>query len=96
MNDTNSPLDSANVRAAAVKRLSAVHDFRAHVVTFVVVNAGLLAIWFVTGHGYFWPGWILGGWGISLVLHAWEVYGHRPISEEEIVREMRRRGGARA
>jgi len=96
MNDTNSPTDSANVRAAAIKRLSAVRDFRAHVVAYVVVNAGLLAIWFVTGHGYFWPGWILGGWSISLVLHAWEVYGRRPISEEEIVREMSRRGGARA
>jgi hypothetical protein len=49
-----------------------------------------------SNHGYFWPGWILGGWSTGLALHAWKVYGPRPISEEEIRREMSRRGGGRA
>lgn len=92
--DTNPTADPADARAAAVKRLQARRDFATHLVTYLVVNAGLVLIWFVTGHGYFWPGWVLGGWAIAVALHAWEVYGRRAISEEDIVREMTRRGGA--
>ncbi|HUZ71269.1 MAG TPA: 2TM domain-containing protein [Candidatus Saccharimonadales bacterium] len=82
--------DTANARAAAVRRLSARRDFMAHVVAFVVVNAGLVAIWLATGHGYFWPAWVLGAWAIGLVLHAWDVYGRTPITDEEIRQEMER------
>lgn len=92
-NPTTGPTDD---RAAAVKRLQAKRDFATHLVTYLVINAGLVLIWFVTGHGYFWPGWVLGGWAIGVALHAWEVYGRRAISEEDIVHEMnRRRGGGR-
>ena len=45
------------------------------------------------GHGYFWPGWVLGGSGIRVALYAWEVYGRRPIVEDDIAREMRRHPG---
>jgi len=58
------------------------------------VNVGLVIIWLVTGSGYFWPGWVLGGWGIGLLLHAWEVFGRRPISEADILREMDRQRGS--
>lgn len=95
MSDTTLTDDTADARAAAVKRLSARRDFMGHVVAYLVVNAGVLAIWFVTGHGYFWPGWVLGGWGIGLALHAWDVYGRRPISEDDIRREMTRQAGDR-
>ena len=50
-----------------------------------------------TGAGYFWPGWVLGGWGIGLLFHAWATFGQKPIHEDEIRREMdrlRRREGA--
>ena len=90
MSDTTVATDPADARAAAVKRLSARRDFVAHLVAYVVVNAGILAVWFATGHGYFWPAWVLGAWGVGLVLHAWDVYGRRPISEEDIRREMGR------
>ena len=29
-------------------------------------------------------------WAIGLVLHAWDVYWHKPISEEQIRQEMER------
>jgi len=90
----NQPIDPADARAAAIKRLSARRDFGMHLVTYVIVNIGLVVIWFATGHGYFWPGWVLGGWGIGVVLHAWDVYGRRPISEQDIVKEMDRQRGA--
>ena len=84
--------DPANERAAALKRLNARRDFIGHLVAFVVINAAVVLVWFATGRGYFWPGWVLGGWGIGLVLHAWDTFGRRPISEEDIRREMARGG----
>lgn len=82
--------DPADERAAAIKRLSARRDFMAHIVAYVIINAGIVLIWFATGRGYFWPGWVLGAWGIGLVMHAWDTFGRRPISEEDIQREMAR------
>lgn len=85
---TGSDTDTSELRAAAIKRLSARRDFGAHVVAFIVINAGVVAIWLATGHGYFWPAWLIGAWAAGLVLHAWDVYGPRPISDEEIQREI--------
>ena len=82
------------LRSAAIKRLKDKQDFRTHVVTYVVVNAFLVAIWAITsGGGYFWPAWPMFGWGIGLILHGWAVFGQHEISEADIEREMRRRGG---
>ena len=93
MTDVNSPVEPTDARAAAILRLSARRDFAMHLVSYIVVNAALVMIWFVTGHGYFWPGWVIGGWGIGVALHAWEVYGRRPITEDDIAREMHRHPG---
>ncbi len=82
-------LESDDPREEAIKRLKARREFTTHVVTYVVVNAFLVGVWFVTGAGYFWPIWVLGGWGIGLVLHAWTTFAQRPITEAEIEREMR-------
>ena len=64
-------------------------DFGAHVVTYVVVNAMFVAIWAATG-GYFWPAWIMGCWGIGLILNAWDVYFRRSITDADIRHEMER------
>jgi protein-S-isoprenylcysteine O-methyltransferase Ste14 len=82
--------DPADERAEAIKRINARRDFTKHVVVYAVVNAALILIWLVTSTGYFWPGWVLGGWGIGLALHAWDTYGRRPISEDDIQREIQR------
>jgi hypothetical protein len=82
------PNDSA--RRNAIERLGAKRDLSTHVIVYLVVNSALIAIWAVTGGGYFWPVWVLAGWGIGLILHAWEIYGHRPITEDDIRREMER------
>src|SRR5215217_5729190 len=41
--------------------------FRRVPASFVVVNLMLIAIWAVTGAGYFWPIWPLLGWGLGLL-----------------------------
>jgi hypothetical protein len=91
-NDRRWLVDDQVRRDEAIKRLKAKREFWSHLVAYLVVNAMLVGIWAVTGLGYFWPVWPLLGWGVGLILHAWETFFRRPISEEEIRREMDRGG----
>jgi fatty acid desaturase len=74
----------------ARKRVSARRDFGSHLVAFVVVIAFLTLVWAVTGAGYFWPAWVLGAWAIGLVLHAWDVFLRRPVTDDDVEAELRR------
>jgi hypothetical protein len=85
-----------NARAAAFARLKARRDFGAHLVAYVAFNGAMVLVWFLTGQGYFWPGWLLGLWGAGLVMHAWDVWIRRPITEEDIRREVDRHSGSQA
>lgn len=84
--------DIDEARSAAISKIKARRDFRTHLVAYVVVNAFLIGVWAVAGQGYFWPVWVIAGWGIGLILHAWTTYNERPISEDEIRREVGRSG----
>ena len=89
--DTSDPrLESDDPRAAAIKRLKARRDFRTHVAAYVVVNLFLVGIWWFSGAGFFWPVFVILGWGIGVALNAWDVFFQKPITESEIEREMRR------
>ncbi|MBS1845268.1 MAG: 2TM domain-containing protein [Actinobacteria bacterium] len=77
-------------RERALARIHKKRDFQGHVVTYIVVNAAIWAIWAVTGAGYPWPAWVTGGWAIGLILNAWDVYLRAPITEAEVQREMDR------
>ncbi len=77
-------------RQGARQRVTAKRDFVSHAVAFVVVNSFLVLVWAVTGAGYFWPVWVIGAWGIGLVLHAWDVYWRRPVTEADVDRELNR------
>jgi ABC-type transport system involved in cytochrome bd biosynthesis fused ATPase/permease subunit len=81
---------SVSEREQARKRLQERRDFGSHLVAYVVVNAFLIGVWAMTGAGYFWPAWVLAGWGVGLVLHAWEVFFRRPITEADIDEELGR------
>jgi len=61
----------------------------------VLVNAFLVAIWAVTGSGFFWPIFPIIAWGIGVAMNAWDVYRADEPDEDRIAREMesiRRRG----
>jgi len=77
-------------REAAIERLKAKRAFQANLVSFVLVNALLIGIWAVSGGGFFWPVFVLLGWGFGLAMHAWQVYGKKGITEDDVQREMRR------
>jgi 2TM domain len=80
-----------NERSWARKRIEKKQKFRGDVVAYIVVNAFLVGIWAIGGRGYFWPGWVLAGWGVGLVLDAWNLYFRQPITDADIDQELRRR-----
>ena len=84
---------AANAREQARKRVEARRGLTGHVVAYVVINAFLIGVWAMTGRGYFWPIWIIAGWGIGLVLNAWDVLWRRPITEADIDAELHRGRG---
>jgi 2TM domain len=84
------PDSEQELRKLAVSRLKKKRDFSTHVVIYVIVNAMLVGIWAVTGAGFFWPIFPILGWGIGVAANAWDVYGRKPITEEEVHRETER------
>lgn len=74
------------------RQIQARRDFGTHLVSYLVVNGFLVAIWALTGGGYFWPAWVMGAWGIGLVMHAWDVFLRRPVTEADIDAELRHHG----
>jgi hypothetical protein len=77
-------------RDRAVAQLKKQRDFRGHLLIYVLVNAFLVVIWAVTDvHGFFWPVFPIVGWGIGVVMNAWDVYWRREITEEDIQREIK-------
>ena len=87
------PRNEEELRQQAVERLKKRRDFRGHVFMYVAVNTVLVVIWAVTGAGFFWPIFPILGWGIGVAANAWEVYGRKPLTEEEIQREQQRLRG---
>jgi len=89
MADTDIDRESDEWREAR-KRVAARREFSSHLVAYVVVNGFFVFMWAITGAGYFWPAWVLGGWGIGLVLHGWDVYFRRPVTDTDVEEELRR------
>ena len=82
--------DILDERELARRRVQAKRDFGSHLVAYIVINAFLVAVWAVTGAGYFWPIWVICGWGIGLALHAWDVFFRRPVTDADIDAELNR------
>jgi hypothetical protein len=79
------------LRDKAVRQLKKRRDFRSHVLVYVLVNTFLVVIWVVVGgDGFFWPVFFIAGWGIGVIMNAWDVYGRQEITEDDIHREMHR------
>jgi len=81
------------LREQAIQAIKRKRDFMAPLVAYCIVNIFLIILWYITGHGYFWPVWVIVPWAIGLAFNAWDAYGrHRDeISEAEIQKEIERR-----
>jgi hypothetical protein len=83
------PSAEVSIRERARKRVLARRNLQGGVVAYIVVNGFLVALWALTGRGYFWPGWVMAAWGLGMIFGIWN-YIQGPVSEEQVDREMRR------
>jgi hypothetical protein len=74
----------------AIERIRAKRAFGRHATVYVAVNLLLIAVWAITSRGYFWPIWPILGWGVGLGVNYWTVFFRRPISDDEIRREIKK------
>lgn len=74
----------------ARKRIMKRHKLRVDIAAYVVINIFLVAVWAFSGKGYFWPGWVMAGWGVLLLLDAWNLYDQKPITQDDLDHELRR------
>jgi hypothetical protein len=57
----------------------------------VLVNTFLVVIWAVTDvHWFFWLVFPVAGWGIGVVMNAWDLYWRPQITEADTQREIER------
>ena len=78
-----------DVRATARKRLEERRGFFPHLIMYIVVNTGLVVVWAATGPDtFFWPAFPLLFWGGGLLVHAWNAFFSRPITEAEVDSEV--------
>jgi hypothetical protein len=59
--------------------------FRVHLIIYIVVNAGLVGLWYYDGAGYPWPLISIVFWGIGLIAHY--LLAYRRIGGDWINRE---------
>ena len=91
-----SPVQDDPVRALALRRLKTKSEFRSHLVSYLIVNGAITAIWLViaitSGAWFPWFVFPILGWGIGLAFHAWAAYGPPPAvpTEAQISAEMGR------
>jgi len=77
------------LRDRAIKELKKRRDFRGHLLVYTLVNLFLVVIWAMTNpDGFFWPIFPIVGWGIGVVMNAWDVYHAGDFSEDAIEREI--------
>lgn len=88
---TNAAVTTNDLRERAVARLKKRRDFHAHAAVYVLFNSFVVLVWAMTSQGgFFWPVFLILGWGIGLLMNAYDVYFAEEISEERIAREIER------
>ena len=82
---------SETARDLARKRIQKRRNLQGGFVAYVVFNAFFVGVWALTGGGYSWPVWVLGGWGVAMTLGMWDRF-RGPITDDDVDEELRRGG----
>lgn len=90
--DVMMPTPADEQRNRALKRIKRRRAFWMLLLSYLIVNAFLVAVWAFTGRGYFWPGWVMLGWLVGIAFSIISTYASgvsvgKP-SENEIRREV--------
>jgi hypothetical protein len=67
---TPRPAGSLDERRARLQQ-----SFYRGLATYLAVNAMLVGVWLLGGRGYFWPIWVIMGWGVAIVAQAVRALG---------------------
>ena len=78
------------MRDRAIRRLKKRRDFAGHLLIYTMVNTFLVVIWALTSAGFFWPIFPIVGWGIGVVMNAWDVWRGDEFSDDQIAGEIER------
>ena len=80
------------LRSEAIERLKARRGFFIHLGVYLLVNAALFAVWWMSTPGaYYWPMWTAFGWGIGVAFHGLAVViGSTEPTESSIEHELTR------
>ena len=73
MSPTTSPSDEQEQEA--FKYVRNLRQFYLHLSKYIVVTLALLAINLIFTPKHMWVFWVMGGWGLGVVLHASRVFG---------------------
>ena len=85
-----SHMSDEEIYKMARERVKAKRDFYKHLVIYVVVNIMLVIIWaFPTGGGHPWFLWVLGFWGLGVLMNflevfVWQKRGTKEAVEKEV------------
>ena len=80
--------DSA--RQQAIQRLHQRRGFVNYIVGAIVVSLFMVLIWALSGRGYFWPVWVMGGFLIGGIFYGVNQVMNKPLTEDQIQREMQK------
>ena len=68
--EQNTPQTKEELLRLAKSRVFLKKAVQWHIIVFLLVNALLCAIYYLTTPGgYFWPLWSIAGWGIGVIMH---------------------------
>jgi fatty acid desaturase len=93
------PMSEEEIYKTARKRVEEKKGFLIHIVVYVCVNILLVVIWAVSGDGFPWFIFPLGGWGIGVLFHFLGVFvfsGHTEWERRAVEKEaerLRKNGG---
>lgn len=88
------PQRDPRLEKEARKRVKAQQSVKQLTGVFLIVWAILIAVWWLSGGGYFWPAWAILGMGIGLAFTWWGAYGPREeVSDAAVDKEIRRMQG---
>lgn len=72
-------------RARARELAMARYGFLWHLLIYVIVNPGLVGLWWSAGGGFFWPFFPIAFWGLGVLVHyglAYQSFGETWVARE--------------
>ncbi len=67
----------------AKKKVDAIKGFYGNLISYIIVNIGLIVINLLTSPDYLWFFWPMMGWGIGLLFHGLKVFNCMPFFGKE-------------